>query len=451
MIRVMLCNPSLGPTSLIKTSIRDIPALIQFVLSIYQLNRDCRDQGSGLLQEHTENLPLEGLRVVEFSHMVMGPSTGAILADLGADVIKVEPIGGDQTRRLLGSGSGYFPMFNRNKRSICIDLKSEAGLEAAVRLVNGADVLIENFRPGALVKLGLGPERFSDSNPALVYYSAKGFLAGPYEDRAALDEVAQMMGGLAYMTGPSGRPLRAGASVIDITGGMFGVIGILAALSRRTRDGKGATVRSSLFETTAYMVGQHMAQMAVTGLAARPMPERISAWAIYDVFETANPGEQLFVGVVSDSQWQSFTRAFDLGPIGSDPAYAKNNDRVLARDIIVPVVWEIMSSHTRADLLERLDAAGVAFAPINRPEDLFDDPHLNAGGGLVDLTLGDGRRVRLPALPIELDGVLPGVRHDLPRPGEDSEQILKDFGFGDAEISALVQANAVASEQVAAG
>lgn len=392
-----------------------------------------------------ENFPLEGLRVVEFSHMVMGPSTGAILADLGADVVKVEPLAGDHTRRLLGSGSGYFPMFNRNKRSIGIDLKSEAGLAAAKRLVNGADVLIENFRPGALAKLGMGPESFNDSNPDLIYYSAKGFLSGPYEDRAALDEVAQMMGGLAYMTGPSGRPLRAGASVIDITGGMFGVIGILAALHRRNIDGKGALVRSSLYETTAYMVGQHMAQMAVTGKAARPMPERISAWAIYDVFETAEDGELLFVGVVSDGQWQSFTQAFDLGAIGSDPAYANNNDRVLARDTILPVVREIMARHTRSDLLERLEAAGVAFAPITRPEDLFDDPHLNANGSLVELTLNDGRAVKLPATPVELNGRLPGVRHDLPQPGEDGEQILREFGFADAEIADLIGSNAVSA------
>ncbi|MET0239996.1 MAG: CaiB/BaiF CoA-transferase family protein [Sphingobium sp.] len=405
----------------------------------------------------TENLPLGGLRIVEFSHMVMGPSTGAILADLGADVVKVEPLGGDQTRRLLGSGSGYFPMFNRNKRSICIDLKSESGLAAAKRLVDGADVLIENFRPGALEKLGLGPDAFADSNPGLIYYSAKGFLTGPYEKRAALDEVAQMMGGLAYMTGPSGRPLRAGASVIDITGGMFGVIGILAALHKRDKGGpdagkRGATVRSSLYETTAYMVGQHMAQMGVTGQAARPMPERISAWAIYDVFETANPGELLFVGVVSDGQWQSFTKAFDLGAVGADPALATNNARVMAREAIVPLVRSIMAQSTRAELLEKLEAAGVAFAPIARPEDLFDDAHLNANGALVDVTLNDGRKLRLPTTPVELDGVLPGVRHDLAHPGEDSEAILRDFGFDEAEIGALVASNAVTvASQVAAG
>ncbi len=394
-------------------------------------------------------LPLAGIKVVEFSHMVMGPSTGAILGDLGADVVKVEPIGGDHTRRLLGSGSGYFPMFNRNKRSICIDLKDAGGLDVARRLVNGADVLIENFRPGALEKLGLGPDAFQTSNPGLIYCSTKGFLAGPYEHRSALDEVAQMMGGLAYMTGPSGRPLRAGASVIDITGGMFGAIGILSALLARGRDGEGALVRSSLFETTAYMVGQHMAQMGVTGQAARPMPERISAWAIYDVFETADPSELLFVGVVSDGQWRNFVEAFDLGEIGRDPRFTTNNERVLARDTILPVVRKIMGEHSRAALLERLEKAGVAFAPIARPEDLFDDPHLNANGGLVDLTLDDGRPIRLPALPLEIDGAIPGVRHDLPRAGGDTEAVLRDFGFAEPEVSALLAGGSIASTATA--
>jgi len=402
------------------------------------------------VQHLMESPPLQGIRVVEFSHMVMGPSTGAILADLGADVIKVEPLGGDRTRRLLGSGAGYFPMFNRNKRSICIDLKSESGLAVAKRLIGEADVLIENFRPGALERLGLGPDGFAESNPGLIYYSAKGFLSGPYEHRSALDEVAQMMGGLAYMTGPPGRPLRAGASVIDIAGGMFGAIGIMAALLRRQEGGNGAVVRSSLYETTAYVVGQHMAQMAVTGEAARPMPDRVSAWAIYDVFETAHPGEQVFVGVVSDSQWQSFVGTFDLGPIGSDPAFEKNNDRVKARDVILPAVRDIMARHTRADLLAKLEAAAVAFAPIARPEDLFDDTHLNANGTLVDLTLNDGRKVKLPTTPVELDGALPSVRRDIPHPGADAEQILTDIGYSDAEIAELLARQVIGSTRPAA-
>lgn len=389
-------------------------------------------------------LPLAGIRIIEFSHMVMGPSTGVILADLGAEVVKVEPIGGDRTRQLLGSGSGYFPMYNRNKQSIAIDLKSAEGVAVARSLVEGADVLIENFRPGALEKLGLGPDAFAESNPGLIYYSAKGFLKGPYERRAALDEVAQMMGGLAYMTGPSGRPLRAGASVIDVTGGMFGVIGILAALERRHRTGKGGQVRSSLYETTAFLVGQHIAQMAVTGKAARPMPERISAWAIYDVFETAKADAQVFIGVVSDSQWQSFTREFGLDRWASDESLALNNQRVLRRDEILPELREIVRGMTREDLLQKLERAGVAFAPIMRPEDLLDDVHLNANGGLVDLTLDNGTAVRLPAVPVEIDGTLPKVRQDLAHAGQDTVSVLKQLGYSDEAVARMVEAGAVA-------
>ena len=391
----------------------------------------------------SDELPLAGIRVIEFSHMVMGPATGVILADLGAEVIKVEPIGGDHTRRLLGSGAGYFPMFNRNKRSIGLDLKSEEGLQIAIDLVNGADILVENFRPGALEKLGLGPKAFAKSNPDLIYFSAKGFLSGPYESRAALDEVAQMMGGLAYMTGPPGRPLRAGASVIDVTGGMFGVIGILAALFRRERGGRGGTVRSSLFETTAFLVGQHMAQMAVTGVAPKPMPERSSAWAIYDVFETATEGEQVFVGVVSDSQWKAFTATFGLDVLAANPAYAANNDRVLARDELIPEIRALFSSFSREDLLAKLSEAGVAFAPIARPEDLFDDEHLNAGGGLVELTLPGGNGIRLPALPVEMDGKRPVVRLDLPHAGAHTASVLRELGLSDDRIQELGRQNIV--------
>jgi crotonobetainyl-CoA:carnitine CoA-transferase CaiB-like acyl-CoA transferase len=386
--------------------------------------------------ETANDLPLSTIRVVEFSHMVMGPSIGAILADLGADVIKVEPIGGDHTRHLLGSGAGYFPMFNRNKRSICLDLKQPEGLVLARRLVDSADVMIENFRPGTMDRLGLGADSFVQSNPGLIACSAKGFLKGPYEDRTALDEVAQMMGGLAYMTGPPGRPLRAGASVIDICGGMFGVIGILAALQRRHATGRGGTVRAALFETTAYLVGQHMAQQAVTGREAQPMPVRVSAWAIYDVFETAQRDEQLFVGVVSDAQWQAFVAAFDLA-IGRDPALAANNARVLARHTILPVVRDLFAKIPRTDLMARLEALGLPFAPITRPADLFDDPHLNAQGGLIDVTIADGSRTRLPALPLELDGVRPGLLCDIPQIGADSDLILAELGCSADDLARL--------------
>ena len=388
------------------------------------------------------DFPLQGLKVVEFTHMVMGPSTGVILGDLGADVVKVEPIEGDQTRRLLGSGAGYFPMFNRSKRSIRLNLKSPDGMEVARRLVAEADVLIENFRPGTLARLGLSPEACAELNPRLVYCSAKGFLSGPYEHRTALDEVTQMMGGLAYMTGPSGRPLRAGTSVIDITGGMFGVIGILAAIERRHRTGRGGEVKCSLFETTAYLVGQHIAQLEVTGKEAAPMPERISAWAISDVFETANEGEQLFLGVVSDGQWKSFTQAFGLTELGDNPDYAENNARVRARDSILPQVRALMRAHRRDEMVPKLEAIGLPFAPITRPAELLTDPHMLAGG-LLDVTLEDGRPARLPALPIEMDGHRLPLARDIPQPGADTGELLAELGYDAAAIARLAEQGAV--------
>ena len=384
-----------------------------------------------------DTLPLAGIRVIEFTHMVMGPSAGLILADLGADVIKIEPAGGDQTRTLLGSGAGYFPMFNRNKRSICLNLKSSAGLAAARRLCQGADILVENFRPGTLDRLGLSYEVLRVANPGLIYCAAKGFLAGPYEHRTALDEVTQMMGGLAYMTGPPGQPLRAGASVVDVTGGMFGVIGILAALERRHRTGVGGEVKCALYETTAFLVGQHMAQMAVTGNAAQPMPVRISAWAIYDVFETLTEGEQLFVGVVSDAQWESFCATFGLDELAADPDHVSNNQRVLARDTILPQVRAVFATMSRDELVAKVEMIGLPFAPIARPEDLFDDPHLNHGG-LLHVTIPGGAATRLPALPIEFDSERMPLRHDIPAAGIDGPEILREIGYDADEIALAI-------------
>lgn len=392
-------------------------------------------------------LPLAGLKVVEFTHMVMGPTVGMVLGDLGADVVKVEPIGGDNTRRLLGSGSGYFPMYGRNKRSLAVDLKSPEGRQIAYDLIDKADVLIENFRPGAMDALGFGEETLKARNPGLIYCSAKGFLSGPYEQRAALDEVAQMMGGLAYMTGPPGRPLRAGASVIDVIGGLFGVIGVLAALIQRGVLGRGQTVKSALFENCVFLVGQHMAQYVVTGSAARPMPVRISAWAIYDLFTTKDE-QQLFVGVVTDGQWVSFCGAFGLDDFAGDETLAKNNGRVQARDRVIPRVAELFKTFTKAELLAKVEAIGLPFAPINRPEDLFDDPHLVASGGLIDMVLPDSDRpIRLPALPVEMDGRRPALVHDLARPGQHSAEVLGELGYADERIADLTARGVVAQAE----
>lgn len=397
--------------------------------------------GQIVTSDASNSLPLEGIRVIEFSHMVMGPAGGLVLADLGADVIRVEPISGDKTRTLKGSGAGYFAMYNRNKKSIRLNLKSDEGAKIARDLVANADVLIENFRPGAMDRLGLGYDAMSAANDRLIYCSTHGFLQGPYEHRTALDEVAQMMGGLAYMTGPPGRPLRAGASVIDVMGGVWGAVGILAALEERHRTGKGKQVKSSLYESTVFLVGQHMAQYAVTGTPAAPMPARISAWAIYDVFDTSDE-EKLFVGVVSDSQWITFCEAFGFDDLLENEHFRENNNRVAERDSIMPVVREKFASMTCNDLMSALESSGLPFAPIAKPEDLFDDPHLVESGGLLEMSLPDGKSVSLPAMPFELDGEKLGVRLDPPRSGEHTREVLSALGYDDDEVSALLETGA---------
>jgi len=386
--------------------------------------------------------PLDSLRVVEFTHMVMGPAAGLIFADLGADVLKIEPVDGDKTRRLRGSGAGYFSMYNRNKKSLAIDLKSEEGAKIAHDLIDKADVFIENFRPGALDKLGFGYEALSVRNPRLVYCSEKGFLDGPYAHRTALDEVAQMMGGLAYMTGPPGRPLRAGSSVIDVTGGMFGAIAALAALRERDRTGKGSHVTASLFETTVFLVGQHIAQLAVTGAPAAPMPARVSAWAVYDVFDVKND-DKVFIGVVTDTQWKKFCDAFGLDDLAADETLSTNNERVAKRDTLLPRLRTLFSGYAQGELMDRLEDIGLPFAPITKPEDLLHDPHLIASGGLLDMKIPNGDDIALPALPVSLSGERLGKRFDPPMAGEHSREILRGLGLSDDRINALDKSNII--------
>ena len=370
------------------------------------------------------DLPLAGLRVVEFTHMIMGPTCGMILGDLGAEVIKIEPPGGDKTRRLLGTGAGFFRLFNRNKKSVAVDLAQPDDLAAVRELIATADIVSENFRPGSMAKYGLDYATLSKVHPRLIYVSHKGFLPGPYEKRTALDEVVQMMGGLAYMTGPVGRPLRAGASVNDIMGGMFGVIGVLSAILERNRTGRGQEVQVGLFENCVLLSGSHMQQFATTGKPAEPMPNRISAWSVYDVFDTAD-GEQIFLGVVSDTQWAIFCRAFGLDVMRADARLATNNLRVEARQWLIPELAKVFRQFTKAELQERFEGEGLPFAPIVKPEQLFDDPHLVESGGLANLELESGETTPVPLIPMTIGNRRFAPRIPVARVGEHNDELLR--------------------------
>jgi hypothetical protein len=391
-----------------------------------------------------QNLPYSGVRVIEFTHMVMGPTCGMVLADLGAEVIKVEHVGqgrrGDATRELKGSGAGFFPMFNRNKKSIALDLQSTEGLAAAKTLIQSADVVSENFKTGTMKKLGLDFETLKPLNPRLIYVSHKGFLPGPYEKRTALDEVVQMMGGLAYMTGRPGDPLRAGSSVNDIMGGMFGAIGVMAALAQREKTGLGQEIQSALFENNVLLVAQHMMQFAVTGQAAAPMPARISAWGIYDIFKVKND-EHIFLAVVTDTAWEIFCRTFSFDDLYGDARLKSNNQRVAERSWMMPILRERMSFYSASELAQRFEEQGLPFAPITRPEDLLDDVHLNANGGLQEIELSNGKKTKAVLLPITMDGQRLQIRLSPPKLGEHSEEILRELGFSDEQISALTSAH----------
>jgi crotonobetainyl-CoA:carnitine CoA-transferase CaiB-like acyl-CoA transferase len=396
-----------------------------------------------------EQLPLAGVRVVEFSHVVMGPACGLVLADLGAEVVKVEPIGGDKTRHLAAASAGLFTTYSRNKRSVAADVRTPEGLAFIRRLIARADVLIENFRPGALDAVGLDYASLSEESPRLVYCSLKGFLAGPYEQRVALDEVVQMMGGLAYMTGPPGQPLRAGASVNDLMGAVFAVTGVVSALYERERTGRGKLVKAGLFENNAFLVAQHMARFAITGDPPRPMPVRDSGWGVYDVFETRDE-QRVFVAVVSDTQWRTFCDAFDLAELGAMDALASNRLRVEARDWLVPQLAGVLVRHTRAEICDLCEAAGVGFAPIRRPDELFDDPHLARPEARVDVTLENGTTTWLPGLPLELDGKRPRGTRNPPRLGEHTVETAEELGYSASEIEQLIAAGVLAAASDAA-
>jgi crotonobetainyl-CoA:carnitine CoA-transferase CaiB-like acyl-CoA transferase len=395
-------------------------------------------------------LPLSGIRVLDFGHTVMGPSAGLILGDLGADVIKIEPPHGDPTRSLRGFGTGYFGYFNRNKRSLAVDLKRDSGRRVVLDLVERSDVLIENFGPGTMDRLNLGYDGLAARNPRLIYASLKGFLPGPYDQRLALDEVVQMMSGLAFMTGPSGRPLRAGTSAIDIAGGMFAVIAIMAALRNRDSTGSGQRVTSALFESAVFLMGQHLCYAAQSDVPVPPMPERVSAWAIYEIFPTRDD-QQIFVGITSDNHWERFCAALGRDDLRDDPEFRTNNQRISARPRLIPIIQATFAGLSLNEAIALCETCRIPFSPVARPEDLFDDPHLAATGGLLPTVLPNGIRTALPRLPLQLGDTSFDLRRNPPAVGEHTDAILAELGYGPEQISALAAEGTVAQQAEFAG
>src|SRR4030088_1161834 len=374
----------------------------------------------------SESLPLSGVRVIEMTHMVMGPTCGMVLAQLGADVIKVEPPAGDKTRSLGGMGTSFFPLFNRGKRSVVLDFAKADDRETMDRLLASADVFLENFRDGQLDKQGLGADELRGRHPHLIVAGHKGFLSGPYAHAPALAEVVQMMSGLAAMTGTRDKPQRVGSSANDIMGGMFGAIAILAALYQKRGGAKGADIRIGLFENCLFLVAQHMVEYEMTGNRPRSMPEREHAWPIYDIFETAG-GERIFIGVVTEGHWQSFCREFGMTEFLDDPALRTTTDRIMARARIIPRAAEVIRQWNARDLSVKLDGLNICFSPINRPEDLFSDPHVLRPGGLVNNINADGHAFRVPALPVEWNGANLGEGLAVPVLGADTEAVRAEL------------------------
>lgn len=380
--------------------------------------------------------PLAGIRVVEMSHMIMGPSCGMFLGFLGAEVIKVEPPEGDKTRHLSGMGRGFFPTFNRGKKSVALDLKSAAGRQALDRLLETADVFVENFRDESLDAMELSPELLRQRYPSLIVASCKGFLHGPYQNRTAMDEVVQMMTGMAYMTGPSGRPLRIGSSANDIMGGLFGAFAVLGALLQRGKDGKGHAVRVGLFENCLLLVAQHMVQFDIEGREAPPMPEREFSWPVYDIFETADD-RQIFVGAVTEGQWATLCDILGLEELKDDQRLQKRMDQIKARDWTVPIFAAAIATRRFDDLIAVLEPAGIPFAPIHRPAEMYHDPHVNRPGGLLHSKLPGGPCYRAPGFPFEIDErPVPTGGVDIAAIGADTESVLGALGMAGEEIAA---------------
>ncbi|MCL5990033.1 MAG: CoA transferase [Candidatus Thermoplasmatota archaeon] len=369
------------------------------------------------------------VRVIEVGHIVAGPTAGLILADLGHEVIKIEnPDGGDIARKLEGSSKGAFPTFNRNKKSVAIDLKKPEGREVFNDIVKTSDILIDNLSNGTMDSLGLGFDNLKKLRHNLIYLSIHGYGPGPLQNRKSLDFPIEVHSGMAFMNGLKGRPLRVGASVVDIASALFGVVGALDALSKRRESDKAKKIEIGLFETAMFLVGQHIVTEEMLGKELDPINESGFAWGIYDFFDTKD-GKKIFIAVTTDNQWKKFCLSFNIG-FCDERIYEHNDGRYLNRDTLIPRIAENIKCLNSSDVIGILEQNNIVFSILKKPWDLLQDDQSKDKFVRVDYI---GEMLRVPSTPVNETGYTGTV----PNLGEDTDTVLRSLGYPQEKIDHL--------------
>jgi crotonobetainyl-CoA:carnitine CoA-transferase CaiB-like acyl-CoA transferase len=393
--------------------------------------------------------PLAGIKVIELCHVMAGPACGVMLADMGADVIKVEKLpGGDETRRTvppkIGDEAASFLMMNRNKRGIGVNLKTEDGKRVLRRLLKDADVVTENYRRGVMERMGLGYEDLKKENPRLIYCAISGFgRSGPYADRGGFDLIAQGMSGLMSITGegPGRPPVKVGAPVADITAGILAAMGILAALHARGNSGEGQMVDTSLFEAGIALTYWQSAMALATGVAPGPMGSAHPLNAPYEAFETSDGW--ITLGAANDANWSRLVELLEMPQLAKDPRFAQSSGRIQNRIVLAQTLAPEFRKRTSAEWLDILERAKIPAGPVFDVLQMQADPQTIARDMVVETTHSKLGPVKTLGTPVKFSGTPGGVRRGAPVLGEHTREVLRQHGFPDSEIDAMAKAGAI--------
>lgn len=391
--------------------------------------------------------PLDGIRVLECAQIMAGPTCGALLADLGADVIKVEKIpGGDDARAYreprIGGVSAPFLVMNRNKRGIALDFKHPAGRDALLRLVDSADVLLENYRPGTMDKLGLGWETLHARRPGLIYCSISGYgLTGPLGGGGGFDLVAQAFAGLMSITGEPGRPpAKVGSSVADLNGGLLAANGILAAYIHRLKTGEGQRVDTSLMEAALHQTGWHASVWFATGASPGPLGSGHVLAAPYQAFGTRDGW--IVIGGANQANWERICDVLGHPEWKRDPRFVDNSARMAHLPALVAAMEAVLGTRDAGDWLAAFEAAGVPAGPVNSIGEALSHPQTLARGMVVELDHPVAGPTRALGTPITLSATPGRVARHAPSLGEHTREVLREHGWSDPEIDALLESGA---------